>query len=98
MAEMADVLEAAELGAELWVRGFGRSMWPVLGTGDAVKVRRCGVRALRAGHLAAVRTSRGTLRVHVVLQRRPFRSAPFLGGDDSAERVLGRVVALRSRG
>lgn len=100
MAEMADVLEAAELGAELWVRGFGRSMWPVLGAGDAVKVRRCGVRGLRRGHLVAVRTERGILRVHVVLERRPFRCAPFLGGGeaDSAVRVLGRVVALRSRG
>ncbi len=98
MAEMADVLEAAELNAELWVRGFGRSMWPVLSTGDSVKVRRCGVKALRVGHLAAVRTRRGNLRVHVVTSKRPFRSQPFLGGDDSLERVLGRVVSLRSRG
>jgi len=98
MAEMADVLEAAELNAELWVRGFGRSMWPILSTGDSVKVRRCGVKALKVGHLAAVRTQRGTLRVHVVTGKRPFRTEPFLGGDDKLERVLGRVISLRSRG
>ncbi|MFP2961377.1 hypothetical protein ACLEPN_27110, partial [Myxococcus sp. 1LA] len=39
---LLDVLEALPPGHRLWVRGAGRSLFPLLRAGDAVRVMRCG--------------------------------------------------------
>jgi mycothiol synthase len=96
MADVADVLEAAERGARLWVRGLGRSMLPLIRGGDPVRVQRCSHGDLRVGDVAVLRRSSGGLTAQVVIALEPLKTASLLGVPDlGGYRVLGRVVALR---
>lgn len=99
MADVADVLEGAEQGARLWVRGLGRAMFPLLRSGDAARVERCTHADVRPGDIAVLRRRSGSLTVHVVVEVDPLRTAPLLGFPDlGGSRVIGRVVGVRRAG
>jgi mycothiol synthase len=92
---LLDVLEALPPGHRLWVRGVGRSLYPLLRGGDSVRVLRCGPGAMARGDVALVRQGR-RLVAHVVVSKEPWGTAPLVGGLDVPGGVtLGRVVAVR---
>lgn len=94
-ADLSSLLEQSPMGTRLWVRGTGRSLYPLLRSGDAVQVERCGPEALAPGDVALLRGRRG-LTAHVVTATLPLVTESLLGGVDADEGVaLGRVVALR---
>jgi mycothiol synthase len=98
---VADWLGVSAPGTRLWVRGLGRSMWPLLDSGDAIEVERCDASRLRRGDIALMRVSPQTLTAHLVTAVSPLRTASFLGRADllsEGSAVLGRAVTLeRSR-
>ncbi|MCP3144282.1 GNAT family N-acetyltransferase [Pyxidicoccus xibeiensis] len=92
---LLDVLESLPPGQRLWVRGAGRSLYPLLRSGDSVRVLRCGPGQLARGDVALMRRGR-QLVAHVVVSTRPWRTAALLGSEDPPGGVtLGRVVAVR---
>ncbi|MBZ4420959.1 GNAT family N-acetyltransferase [Myxococcus sp. RHSTA-1-4] len=92
---LLDVLEALPPGQRLWVRGAGRSLYPLLRGGDSVRVLRCGPGAMSRGDVALVRQGR-QLVAHVVVSTEPWATASLVGGMDPPGGVtLGRVVAVR---
>lgn len=94
-ADLIALLEQSPPGTRLWVRGTGRSLYPLLRSGDSVQVERCGPEALARGDVALVRGRRG-LTAHVVTSTEPLVTASLLGSVDPEGGVpLGRVVALR---
>jgi L-amino acid N-acyltransferase YncA len=94
-ADLVALIEQSPPGTRLWVRGAGRSLYPLLRSGDAVQVERCGREALAPGDVALVRGERG-LCAHVVTSTEPLVTQSLLGGVDPGEGVaLGRVVAVR---
>jgi ribosomal protein S18 acetylase RimI-like enzyme len=100
MTELVAFLEASPPGARVWVRGAGRSMYPLLRGGDAVQVERCaGSAGVRPGDIALVRLGGGGLAAHVVRAVEPLRTSAFLGRmDEGPAHLLGRVVAIRRAG
>ena len=100
MAELAALLEASPPGTRVWVRGAGRSMYPLLRGGDAVLVERCAdASGVRPGELALVRLGERGLAAHVVRSVEPLRTRSFLGrADVEPAHLLGRVVAIRRAG
>ncbi len=97
-AELAAFLAASPPGTRLWVRGLGRSMWPLLRSGDAVQVLRCGAEAVAPGDIAMLARAGGGLTAHLVTSTSPLRTASFLGREDPSAELLGRVVRVRTRG
>lgn len=97
MTEWVAFLEASPPGTRLWVRGAGRSMYPLLRGGDAVQVERCSeVSGMQPGELALVRVGARGLAAHVVYSVEPLRTRSFLGREDVGPvHLLGRVVAVR---
>ncbi len=96
MAAVARILEGRPLGARMWIRGVGRSMAPIIRSGDALQIVRCEPSELSVGDIAALGGPNGTLVVHLVVSTRPVRTSTFLGRPDPPDlRPLGRVVALR---
>lgn len=93
-SDLLELIEATPPGQELWVRGAGRSLYPLLRSGDSVKVLRCAPEALARGDVALVRVGRKLL-AHVVISASPFRTEPLLGGKDPVGEPLGRITALR---
>jgi len=94
-ADLAGFLERSPMGTRLWVRGTGRSLYPLLRSGDSVQVERCGPETLARGDVALVRGRRG-LTAHVVTSTQPLVTESLLGAVDEDETVLlGRVVAVR---
>ncbi len=92
------LLRQLPAGGTLWVRGLGQSMWPVLRGGDAVQVLRCGEEAVAPGDIAVLAREDGGLTAHFVVGTAPVRTASFLGREDPAAELLGRVIRLRTRG
>jgi len=99
-AELVAFLEASPPGTRVWVRGAGRSMYPLLRGGDAVLVERCAdASGVRLGELALVRLGERGLAAHVVRSVEPLRTRSFLGrSDEEPAHLLGRVVAIRRAG
>lgn len=92
---LLDVLEALPPGQKLWVRGVGQDLFPLLRSGDAVRVLRCGPGSAARGDVVLVRHGR-MLTAQVVVSTGPWETAPLLGGDSRpGGELLGRVVALR---
>jgi mycothiol synthase len=73
-------------------------MWPVLRSGDAVQVLRCGEDAVAPGDIAVLVREDGGLTAHIVVRTAPVRTASLLGREDAAAELLGRVIRLRTRG
>ncbi|QRN99436.1 N-acetyltransferase [Archangium violaceum] len=99
-AEWVAFLEASSPGTRLWVRGAGRSMYPLLRGGDAIQVERCSdVSRMRPGDIALVRVKERGLAAHVVSSVAPLSTRSFLGRlDEGPVHLLGRVVAVRRLG
>jgi mycothiol synthase len=95
---VGEVLRRLPEGATLWVRGLGRSMWPLLRSGDSVQVLRCGEEAVAPGDLAVLRRADGGLVAHLVTAASPVRTASLLGREDPSAELLGRVIRVRTRG
>lgn len=85
-------------GGTLWVRGLGRSMWPLLRSGDSLQVRRCAAEAVAPGDLAVLLRADGGLTAHLVTGTSPVRTASLLGKEDPSAELLGRVIRVRTRG
>jgi mycothiol synthase len=84
------------MGKTLWLHAVGRSMFPILRSGDALQVLRCEVSALAKGDIAVARRSDGALIAHLVRATKPFSTTTFLGrGDDDAGGFLGKAIAVR---
>jgi hypothetical protein len=92
------VLRRLPEGATLWVRGLGRSLWPLLRSGDSVQVLRCGAEAVAPGDLAVLLRADGGLTAHLVTATSPVRTASLLGREDPSAELLGRVIRVRTRG
>ncbi len=96
MAHSADFLASLSEGRRLWLRGLGRSMSPLLRSGDALEVERCQGAALRRGEIAVLRAPGGRLLAHLVVETSPLRTSTFLGlADPLGFEPLGRVVSVR---
>lgn len=96
---VAFVLEAMAIGETRWVEGFGRSMWPLVRSGDSFLFERCARSALRAGDVGVFVDGRGRLVAHPVVSTRPLRTSSLQGVEDvQGMRVLGRAQRLRTRG
>jgi mycothiol synthase len=93
-ADLVDLVEALPPGRQLWLRGAGRSLYPLLRSGDSVRVLRCGPEALARGDVALVRVGRQLI-AHVVVSLEPLVTASLLGRKDPEGVPLGRVTALR---
>jgi len=105
--EIAEDVVAATLAA--WAKAgrcsrlaiHGRSMWPLLRTGDMVVVRHGA--SLRPGDVVAYQQSEGGVTIHRLLRRQPAGSL-VLAGDAcqvadppiAAELVIGKVEAIDS--
>lgn len=96
--QLADLLAALPPGRTLWVTGLGRSLYPLLRSGDSVRVLRCSPEDVAVGDLCVLRTARGGLVGHLVDSVAPVRTTSFLGKEDQPGTVLGRAVALRRSG
>jgi mycothiol synthase len=93
-SDIVELVEATPPGQQLWVRGAGRSLYPLLRSGDSVRVLRCAPEELARGDVALVKVGR-KLVAHVVISSPPVVTAPLLGGKDPMGVPLGRVTALR---
>jgi L-amino acid N-acyltransferase YncA len=93
-ADLTALIEATPPGRQLWLRGAGRSLYPLLRSGDSVRVLRCEPEALARGDVALVRVGRRLI-AHVVLSTRPVVTASLLGRKDPEGVPLGRITALR---
>jgi RimJ/RimL family protein N-acetyltransferase len=96
-ADLAALLECTPHGRQLWIRGAGRSLYPLLRSGDAVRVLRCEPSELARGDVALVRVERRLI-AHVVVSTMPLVTASLLGGRDPEGVPLGRITALRRGG
>jgi RimJ/RimL family protein N-acetyltransferase len=92
--DLAELVESAAHGHQLWLRGAGHSLYPLLRSGDSIRVRRCAPEELGRGDVALVRVGR-KLVAHVVISTHPLVTASLLGGKDPAGVPLGRITALR---
>jgi mycothiol synthase len=94
-----ELFSALPPGREIWIRVWGRSLLPLLRSGDLVRAVRCGEADIRPGDIAVIRRRRGPLVGHIVTSVRPVRTASFLGVPDApGAEVLGRAVAVRREG
>jgi L-amino acid N-acyltransferase YncA len=93
-ADITALIEATPLGQQLWLRGAGRSLYPLLRSGDSVRVLRCEPEELARGDVALVRVGRRLI-AHVVLSTGPVVTASLLGREDPEGVPLGRITALR---
>jgi len=92
--DLTALIEATPVGQQLWLRGAGRSLYPLLRSGDSVRVLRCEPEALARGDVALVRVGRRLI-AHVVLSTGPVVTASLLGRKDPEGVPLGRITALR---
>jgi len=93
-ADILELIESTPPGHQLWLRGAGRSLYPLLRSGDSVRVLRCAPEQLARGDVALIRVGR-KLVAHVVVSTAPVVTASLLGGKDPSGEPLGRVTAVR---
>lgn len=92
--DLAAFVEATPPGRQLWLRGAGWSLYPLLRSGDSVRVLRCAPEELSLGDVAIVKVGRQLI-AHVVVSTQPVVTSSLLGGKDPVGVPLGRVTALR---
>jgi RimJ/RimL family protein N-acetyltransferase len=95
--DLAALIEATPHGRQLWLRGAGRSLYPLLRSGDSVRVLRCEPEGLVRGDMALVKVGRQLI-AHVVVSTQPVVTASLLGRPDPVGVPLGRITALRRGG
>lgn len=97
--EPADLLEALPYGKVIWLAARGRSMVPLLRTGDALLARRCLESDLVPGDIAVLRLPGVGLLAHLVTKVAPLSTSSLQGVEDAGPgQVLGKAIALRVRG
>lgn len=90
------LLESLGHGQVVWLRTGGNSLWPVVFSGDSLRIERCGPDGVEKGDIAVVEDAHGRLIAHLVVETRPVRTASTNGTlDEPPKAVLGRVTALR---
>jgi hypothetical protein len=82
-AEVAAILEGQAPGKQMWISVRGRSMWPLLSGGEALRVRRCTEADFRPGDVAVLVRDDGQLIAHSVVSVDPLRTESFLGIPDA---------------
>lgn len=93
--ELIQSFAQAPFGTRLWLPGLGRSMAPLLNSGDAVEVERCDEAGLRPGDVALLLRGKALV-AHVVNRSSPVETMNLRGVVDPPGAVLlGRVVTLR---
>jgi|CXWL01.1.fsa_nt_gi hypothetical protein len=96
MDEIAQVLKASPEGATVWLGVRGRSMAPLLRSGDKLKVYRCGPNQLERGDIAILLREDGTLVAHLVTQPAPLKTSTYWGeADVLPAQAIGRAIAVR---
>lgn len=93
-ADLTVLIESTPPGRQIWLRGAGRSLYPLLRSGDSVRVLRCEPEELARGDVALLRVGR-RLVAHVVTSTEPLVTASLLGVKDPEGVALGRITALR---
>jgi L-amino acid N-acyltransferase YncA len=86
--------------APAWVQIIGSSMWPLIESGDLLKVRRCRAEAIQRGDIVIVRDSRGGFMAHLASHHGvPVRTVAFHGRDDEGPlELVARAEAIHTRG
>ena len=93
------ILEGRPKGATLWMRIHGRSMYPLLWSGQSLRIVRCGPEDVSVGDIAIGRRPDETLVAHVVAETGPVRLSTFFGSlDPVGTEILGRAAAVKTRG
>lgn len=93
--ELIQSFAQAPFGTRLWLPGLGRSMAPLLNSGDAVEVERCDEAGLRSGDVALLVRGQA-LMAHLVNRVHPVQTMNLRGALDApGALLLGRVVTLR---
>lgn len=97
-AELLEGFAASPMGSRIWVAGLGRSMAPLLRSGDALEIERCTPEELCAGDIVLLRRGAAAI-AHVVQRVNPLRTSSFRGVADATDtEPLGRATKLRIRG
>lgn len=92
---LIELLRSLPPGEAMWLPAAGNSLWPLVRSGDVLRVERGGEAGLRPGDVALLEYP-GTLVAHLVVGLRPLATASSVGVvDPPALGVLGRVVAFR---
>ncbi len=94
---MLGLLRALGRGEAMWLSAAGQSLWPLVLSGDSLRVERCAEADVLVGDLAVIDAPQ-TLVAHVVVQVNPVVTASSVGVRDAPAPVLGRVVAVRRGG
>ncbi|MGV3624675.1 MAG: hypothetical protein ACO1OB_27900 [Archangium sp.] len=90
------LLRASPIGAVMWLKAAGKSLWPLLRDGDSLRVQRIELAALRLGELAVVKLPGGVLAAHIVVSLEPLETESIVGvKDPSPVELLARVTAFR---
>lgn len=90
------LLEDLSPGQAMWLKTGGNSLWPIVFSGDVLRVERCGPEDVRKGDVAVVENRHGQLIAHLVVETSPVRTASSNGTlDEPPKQVLGRVTAFR---
>lgn len=93
------LLRALPAGGVIWLAASGKSLWPLLRSGDSLRVRRTDADGLTLGDVAVVKLPGGVLAAHLVVALQPVRTASSVGIEDApATEVLGVVTAFRRDG
>lgn len=95
---MARILEGRPLGGTLWMRIHGRSMQPLLWSGQALHLVRCNPEDVRPGDVAVGLRPEGFLVAHVVSSTTPPTLSTLLGRPDpEGTRILARAFEVKLR-
>lgn len=90
------LLRASPIGAVMWLKAGGKSLWPLLRDGDSLRVQRVNETSLNPGDIAVVKLPGELLAAHIVVSTSPTRTASSVGVvDPPVLEVLARVTAFR---
>lgn len=90
------LLRASPIGAVMWLKAAGKSLWPLLRDGDSLRAQRVEASSLHPGDIAVVKLPSGVLAAHIVVSVEPIRTASSVGVEDPLPlEVLARVTAFR---
>lgn len=92
------LLRASPIGAVMWLKAAGKSLWPLVRDGDSLRVQRVEAALLHPGDIAVVKLPNGVLAAHIVVSTQPVRTASSVGVEDPPPlEVLARVTAFRRK-
>ena len=92
------VLGALKIGATVWLRAQGNSMWPLVRSGARLRVRKTTVSSAKPGDIGVILLPRDRLVAHIVERTAPLVSVSVVGVVDPPGTWLGRVEAVEEGG